>query len=40
LAKARLEKGGAISPISAYRNLKVRENLIKERGTDSIASGL
>lgn len=40
LAKARLEKGGAISPISTYRNLKVRENLIQERGTDSIASGL
>ncbi|WP_339651926.1 sugar isomerase [uncultured Maribacter sp.] len=40
LAKARLEKGGAISPISTYRNLKVRGNLIKERGADSIATGL
>ncbi len=40
LAKARLEKGGAISPISTYRNLKVRENLIQDRGADSIASGL
>ena len=40
LVKARLNGGGAISPIDSYRNLKVRENLIKERGTDAVASGL
>ncbi len=40
LEKARLESGGAISPINAYRSLQVRENLINERGTDSVASGL
>lgn len=40
LAKARLERGGAIAPIKTYRSLKVRENLIKERGANSIASGL
>ena len=40
LEKARLNRGGAINPIDAYRSLKVRENLIKERGIDSVASGL
>ncbi|TMM52014.1 sugar isomerase [Maribacter algarum] len=40
LEKARLESGGAINPINAYRSLQVRENLIDERGTDSVASGL
>ncbi|MCL4143163.1 UNVERIFIED_CONTAM: hypothetical protein GTU68_040440 [Idotea baltica] len=40
LEKARLNRGGAINPINAYRTLKVRENLIKERGIDSVASGL
>ncbi|MFT5883628.1 MAG: L-rhamnose isomerase/sugar isomerase [Arcticibacterium sp.] len=40
LEKARLNRGGAISPINSYRSLKVRENLIKERGTDAIATGL
>ena len=40
LEKARLNRGGAISPINAYRSLKVRENLINERGADSVATGL
>jgi L-rhamnose isomerase/sugar isomerase len=40
LEKARLDRGGAISPINAYRSLKVRENLINARGADSVASGL
>jgi L-rhamnose isomerase / sugar isomerase len=34
------QSGGAISPIHSYRELKVRENLIHERGTKSKASGL
>ncbi|SMD41587.1 L-rhamnose isomerase / sugar isomerase [Aquiflexum balticum DSM 16537] len=34
------QSGGAISPIQSYRDLKVRETLIKERGKDSKASGL
>ncbi|RPA68710.1 sugar isomerase [Cyclobacteriaceae bacterium YHN15] len=34
------QSGGAISPIHSYRKLKVRENLIHERGTKSKASGL
>lgn len=40
LEKARLARGGALSPIRTYRNLKVRETLIKERGLHSVASGL
>ena len=40
LEKARLQRGGALSPIQTYRNLKVRETLIKERGLHSVASGL
>lgn len=40
IQKARLEKGGVLSPISAYRSLRVRENLIKERGLQSVATGL
>lgn len=34
------QSGGSISPIQTYRELKVRETLIKERGKDSKASGL
>ncbi|WP_411029971.1 sugar isomerase [Spongiimicrobium sp. 3-5] len=40
LEKARLNRGGAVNPIKTYRSLKIRENLIKERGADSVASGL
>ena len=40
ITQARLNNGGAINPLSAYRNLNVRANLIKERGEDSKASGL
>lgn len=40
LEKARLENGGALSPIDAYRHLGVRNQLIKERGKHTVASGL
>ncbi|NAS10549.1 sugar isomerase [Poritiphilus flavus] len=40
LQKARINQGGAIDPIGAYRNLNVREQLIKARGKNTIASGL
>ena len=40
LEKARLNRGGAISPIDAYRTLDVRGQLIKERGKNTIATGL
>jgi L-rhamnose isomerase/sugar isomerase len=40
LERARLNKNGALDPLNAYRLLQVRENLIKERGANSVASGL
>ena len=40
VSEASLRAGGAISPIQVFRNLKVRENLIKERGLKTIATGL
>jgi L-rhamnose isomerase/sugar isomerase len=40
VAEASLRAGGALAPIEAYRKLKVRENLIKERGSKTVATGL
>ncbi|TRW23856.1 sugar isomerase [Flavobacterium zepuense] len=40
LKAARLSAGGVIDPLAAYRKLLVREELIKERGTTSKATGL
>ncbi len=40
LEKARLNSGGVINPIDAYRTLGVRGQLIKERGKHTIATGL
>ncbi len=40
LAQARLDTGGALSPIQAYRVLDVRNQLIKERGKNTVATGL
>ena len=40
IAEASLQCGGALDPIGAYRKLKVRNHLIKERGSISIATGL
>jgi L-rhamnose isomerase/sugar isomerase len=40
LAEARLRSGGAIQPLQFFRELKIRESLIKERGTKTVATGL
>ena len=40
IKQARLQSGGVINPIDAYRQFNVRNQLIKERGTDAIATGL
>ncbi|TDI70467.1 MAG: sugar isomerase [Bacteroidetes bacterium] len=40
LEKARLNAGGAISPIKTYRELDLRNQLIGERGKHTIATGL
>jgi L-rhamnose isomerase/sugar isomerase len=39
-AEARLRAGGALDPLDLYRRGKVRENLIKERGAITVATGL
>ena len=40
LEKARLANDGALNPLQAYRSLQVRDQLIKERGKNSVATGL
>jgi len=40
LEKARLESGGVLSPINTYRSLGIRKQLIKERGQNTVATGL
>ena len=40
VAEARLKSEGALDPIQLFRQLKVRENLIKERGSKTVATGL
>ena len=38
--RARLNRGGALDPLGAYRKLGVREGLISERGRNTVATGL
>ncbi|MBS1522033.1 MAG: sugar isomerase [Bacteroidetes bacterium] len=40
VAQARLLAGGALQPLALFRKLGVRDNLIKERGLKTIATGL
>ena len=40
VAEARLRSGGALDPLGIYRTEKIRELLIKERGTKTTATGL
>jgi len=40
IAQASFNNGGALNPVETYRALKVRENLIKERGSKTVATGL
>lgn len=40
IAEARKRAGGALRPLELFRELKVREGLIKERGRKTIAVGL
>ncbi|MGI4804545.1 MAG: sugar isomerase, partial [Janthinobacterium lividum] len=40
VAEARIRAGGAADPLALYRSLKVRENLIGERGSKTVATGL
>ncbi len=38
--EARRRSGGSLYPVSLFRELKVREKLIKDRGLNSVATGL
>lgn len=40
LQQSRYESGGALDPLGTYRKLGVRKQLIKERGKNTVASGL
>ena len=40
VAEARLQAGGALDPIRIFRSLKVREELINERGAKTVSTGL
>lgn len=40
IAEARLRDGGALDPLSVFRNEKVRAHLIKDRGVKAVATGL
>lgn len=40
VAEARLQAGGALQPLALFRAAKVREQLIKERGQKTVATGL
>ena len=40
IAEARLRSGGALQPLKAYRNLKIREKLVSVRGKNTVATGL
>ncbi|MBA4196224.1 MAG: sugar isomerase [Chitinophaga sp.] len=40
VAEARIQSGGALQPLQLFRTEKVREQLIKERGEKTVATGL
>jgi L-rhamnose isomerase/sugar isomerase len=40
VAEARLRGGGAIDPLHLFRQMKIRNQLIKERGSKTVATGL
>ena len=40
VAEARLRGGAALNPLSLFEELSVRDNLVKERGENSVATGL
>ena len=40
VAEARLRTGGALDPIQLFRDQQVREQLVKQRGLKTIATGL
>lgn len=40
VAEARMRSGGALDPIDIFRKLNIRQQLVKDRGAKSVATGL
>lgn len=40
VAEARMRAGGALQPLALFRSLQIRQQLVKERGAKSFATGL
>lgn len=40
VAEARMRAGGALQPLALFRSLEIRQQLVKERGAKSFATGL
>ena len=40
IAEARLRSGGALNPLQCFRDFKIREQLVKDRGSKLVATGL
>jgi L-rhamnose isomerase / sugar isomerase len=40
VAEARMQAGGALQPLQLFREQNIREHLIKERGSKTLATGL
>ena len=40
VAEARYKSGGALDPLSIFRDLKIRAQLIEQRGAETVATGL
>lgn len=40
VAEARMRAGGALQPLTLFRSLNIREQLVKDRGSKSVATGL
>jgi L-rhamnose isomerase/sugar isomerase len=40
VAEARLQAGGALQPLQLFREAAIRQTLIKERGSKTVATGL
>jgi L-rhamnose isomerase/sugar isomerase len=40
VAESRMQAGGALQPLTLFRDLKIRQRLVKNRGAKSVATGL
>jgi L-rhamnose isomerase/sugar isomerase len=40
VAEARLRKSAALDPLEYYRKMNIRQSLVRERGTNTVATGL